>query len=241
MITHSACSSFIVKMFMCWYCFLSVFYFSLLLHLSLCDLFTGLVLVHHSLQGNKVRQSHSEPGANSQGPTGCQRKSQTSDNKTWQERPAYFGKWLSDSEPISFFFCIHTSPPLSVKSWQSNQAPQLKRMQWTSLFQVITTCSHKPVLICIPFNLREARGKKMQIVQGGIEHVLIWTQSGLPSPEGWACSAAGSHSAVCFAKSMWKSEQNRKIIFSACISGTKYSLLISSLILLFKLQLITTV
>lgn len=82
-------------------------------------------------------------------------------------------------------------------------------------------------------------GKKMQIVRGGIEHVLIWTQSGLPSPGGWVCSAAGSHGTVCFAKSMWKSEQNRKRNFSAYISGTKYSLLISSLISLFKLQLIT--
>lgn len=82
-------------------------------------------------------------------------------------------------------------------------------------------------------------GKKMQIVRGGIEHVLIRTQSGLPSPEGQVCSAAGSRSAVCFAKSMWKSEQNRKRNFSAYISGTKYSLLISSLISLFKVQFIT--
>lgn len=143
---------------------------------------------------------------------------------------------------LVFSLLIHAFPSLSVKSWQSNQAPRLRRMHRTSLFQLIMIPSHKPVLICIPFNLREAgEEKKMQIVRGGIEHVLIWTQSGLPSPQGWVCSAAGSHGAVCFAKSMWKSEQNRKRNFSAYISGTKYSLLISSLISLFKLQLITRV
>lgn len=142
---------------------------------------------------------------------------------------------------LVFPFLFMLLPSLPVKSWQSNQAPRLRRMHWTSLFQLIMIPSHKPVLICIPFNLREAGKKKMQIVRGGIEHVLIWTQSGLPSPEGWVCSAAGSHGAVCFAKSMWKSEQNRKRNFSAYISGTKYSLLISSLISLFKLQLITSV
>lgn len=46
--------------------------------------------------------------------------------------------------------------------------------------------------------------KKMQIWLGGLEHVLIWTQSVLASPQAWISSAAGSQHAVCLAKSMWK-------------------------------------
>lgn len=129
-------------------------------HLSFHDLFTALALVHHSVRGNKAKPSHWEPGANSLGPTDSLNKSQTTDNRTWHESPAYFGKWRPDSVPIRFSLLIHTPLLPSVKSWQSNQAPQWKRMHWTSLFQLITIPSHKPVLICIPFNLREAGEKK---------------------------------------------------------------------------------
>lgn len=143
-------------------------------------------------------------------------------------------------ERLVFSFLFMLFPPFSVKSWQSNQAQQLKKCIGPHCFNSlrsprISLCWSAYLSICVK------PGKKMQIVWGRIEHVLIWTQSGLPSPEGWLCSAAGSHGAVCFAKSMWKSEQNRKRNFSAYISGTKYSLLISSLISLFKLQLITRV
>lgn len=152
------------------------------------DLFIPL-----SLQGKYIGEAESsEPGANSQGLKQLvwKRERLTSATEMTRKALTYFCKWWPESVWISFSreFSFPPTCPLLLKS-------QLR---------VVSFCWSAYLSICV-----NSEREKKHIVQGGIEHVLIRTQSGLPSPQGWVCSAAGRHGAVCFVKSMWKSEQNR--------------------------------
>lgn len=98
-----------------------------------------------------------------------------------------------------------------MKSWQSNQAPRLKKKYGSSLFQLLTNYPHKPASIWKPFQFAWSLGKIMQNWACPYLNTIR-----LAVAPGLGRSAAGSHGAVCLAKSMWKSEQEKgeKKLFS---------------------------
>lgn len=99
---------------------------------------------------------------------------------------------------ITFFslFCIQSpfaaQPPLSpsiafyevltVQSGSTVYTECVRLHCFNSLRPTrISLCWSAYLSICV----KAEEEKKEQIVRGGIEHVFIWTQSGLPSPQGW--------------------------------------------------------
>lgn len=158
----SSYSFFLLELFIPWCSFLGVFYTSL--HVDPTLVFMTFSLHWHLFiilyEVTRQSQATESPGQTLWAPriVWTRAKPQTTEHDM-KALHILANDGLTQYRLDFPFLFIHPLLP-SVKSWQSNQAPQWKRMHWTSLFQLITIPSHKPVLICIPFNLREAGEKK---------------------------------------------------------------------------------